>query len=129
MKKAAAILLLALFLITNSGMSVTMHWCGGRLADVSLFSTEKHNCPCGKKKMKPGCCKDRAVTLKANNELAKTNSLTVKIPTPKIEFSFTTVQRDINAAAQFQLAVVETYHPPPCYHTCAIYVRHRSFLI
>ena len=71
MKKVTAIFLLFLFLIANSGMVVSVHYCGGSLASIDFFSGEKHNCPCGEKPMKDNCCEDYATILKASDEVEK----------------------------------------------------------
>jgi len=70
-KKANTLLLLVFFLIANSGMAVNLHWCGGKLSSLHLNTIEKSMCGCGKKAMKPNCCKDSYLLLKASDEFSK----------------------------------------------------------
>ena len=85
MKKAAAISLLFLFLFTNSGIAVNVHWCRGKITSVKFFENDKYGCKCGKKAMKRGCCKDKSVILKAPLDPAKTNQFSFNIQIPKLE--------------------------------------------
>ena len=127
MKKTAALLLLFLFLLTNSGMALSMHWCGGKLASISFLSIEKHSCKCGKKTMKPGCCKDKITHLKANDELNKTNVLTFKISVPKLEVDIQTyplIPKEVSPYSGCNF-----YHPPPYKPKSPIYLLDQVFLI
>lgn len=80
MKKTASLLFLFLFLISHSGVAVTIHWCGGKISSVGLFSQVKPGCKCGKKPMKPGCCKDKTTVLKVKSNLSNTSKITLKQP-------------------------------------------------
>jgi len=55
-------------------MAVNLHWCGGKLSSLELNSLEKPLCGCGKKSMKPDCCENSHLLLKASDELAKVNN-------------------------------------------------------
>lgn len=127
MKKVTVIFLLLNFLLANTGMAVTMHWCGGKLTSVDYFSSG-HNCPCGKKAMKKDCCKDKTTFLKMKDDLAKTSQLTFKTPSPKFLFAFINVF-ELVPSAQFQYSVVSFYHPPPFKPKVPIYLLDRVFLI
>ena len=128
MKKITAILLLFIFLITNSGMAIAVHFCGKKLASIDFFSSDKHNCPCSKKAMKPGCCKDKTITLKAINDLTKVNQLALKVNTPKLVLA-TINQIEILTAPHFQYSSSEFYHPPPNKSKLPIHLLNRVFLI
>jgi len=78
LKKSISILLLFLFLFSNSGMAISLHWCGGKISSIHLFKGGKHSCKCGKKAMKPNCCKDKLVKLKVTKDLTKFNPLVLK---------------------------------------------------
>jgi hypothetical protein len=128
MKKAIVILLLLLFLIANSGVAVGLHWCGGKLSSIEFFADGDHNCKCGKRPMKPNCCKDKTVNLKANDELAKTNYFSFKIETSKFFFNIPLVTVNV-PSAQFQYSVSDFYHPPLFKTKDPIYLLDRVFLI
>lgn len=126
MKKVTAIFLLLLFLIANSGVAVSVHWCGGKLASIDFFADGEHNCKCGKRPMKANCCKDKTVHLKANDELAKTNHFAFKFATPKFLFALPT-QIVVLHSAQHLYAASDFYHPPPFKPKAPIYLLDRVF--
>ena len=128
MKKSASILLLLLFLGTNSGMALSLHWCGGKLASIALSSTEKHPCPCSKKAMKPGCCKDKTTTLKANDQLAKSDHFQHKIILPLIGLDRSVQYYTLNLISSQHIAS-DFYHPPPYKPKVPIYLLAGVFLI
>lgn len=128
MKKVTAILLLLLFLIANSGVAVSLHWCGGKLASIDFFADGEHNCKCGKKAMKPNCCKDKTIHLNASDELAKTSHFAFKIATTKFLFAFL-APTEFVPSAKFKYVVSDFYHPPPFKPKNPIYLLDRVFLI
>lgn len=111
MKKGTSILLLFLFLFTNSGMALSIHWCGGKISSVKFLGNNAHGCRCGKKAMKEGCCKDKTVTLKANAELAKVSSLAFKCSVMKVEFEKIRIS-ELKLFAQSLISSSDNYHPP-----------------
>ena len=128
MKKATAILFLFIFLISNSGMAVSVHYCGGKIKAVKFLFGDKHPCNCGKKPMKPGCCKDKTTILKANDELAKVNSIALKCPL--VEFTgIIPAQIVVMPSAHLKYSISPFYHPPPCKPKIPIYLLDRVFLI
>ncbi len=61
-----------LYLIPAIGVTISAHYCGGKIASVSInpFDT-KHKCPFGSKKMAKDCCKDKTTTIKFDDEQQK----------------------------------------------------------
>ncbi len=127
MKKFKAILLLFLFVITNSGMAISIHWCGGKLSSVDFFSCSKNKCACGKKAMKPGCCKDKKVQFKVKDDLVKSNTVVFKVSPPMLAIS--AQQFTIVPKVCFQYSAIDFYHPPPFKPKAPIYLLDRVFLI
>lgn len=70
MKRFTAFILVFLFLITNSGMSVTLHWCCGKITAVNMILPNKKPCQCDRKVMNDGCCKDKTTLLKSSTDLS-----------------------------------------------------------
>ncbi|MES2395090.1 MAG: hypothetical protein V4549_03770 [Bacteroidota bacterium] len=128
MRKATAIFLLLLFLIANSGVAISAHWCGGKLSSIDFFADREHKCKCGKKAMKPNCCKDKTLQLKANDELSKTNHFAFKISITKFLFPLAR-QIELVPPTQLQYVASNFYHPPPFNPKAPIYLLDRSFLI
>ncbi len=79
MKKIIAIFLLLIFLISNTGLAITAHYCGGKLSAIIFLSINHHSCKCGKKAMKKDCCKDKIVMIKSTTNSIK-SQLIVKTP-------------------------------------------------
>ncbi|HET6243110.1 MAG: hypothetical protein H0V01_07615 [Bacteroidetes bacterium] len=76
MKRIAIILLMFLYLIPAIGVTVAAHYCGGKIASVSINSFDtKHKCPCGSKKMAKDCCKNKTTTIKFDDEQQKTQQV------------------------------------------------------
>lgn len=86
MRRLSAILLLFTFLIANSGMAVTMHFCGGEITSIDFFSTEKKACECGDKLMKSSCCKDKTAVFKTKIDNEKVGQFILKSSTSKYNF-------------------------------------------
>jgi hypothetical protein len=73
MKRIVVISLMFLYLITAIGLTVSSHYCDGKITSVSFNPLEtEHKCSCGSKKMKKGCCKDETTTIKLSEEQQKT---------------------------------------------------------
>ena len=77
MKRIIIILQLFFYLIPAIGVSVSTHYCGGKLTMVSLNYSDGHDCSCGSKEMKKDCCKDERTYIKLKNEQQKTQQVTV----------------------------------------------------
>ena len=128
MKKASAIFFILLFLLANSGIAVNVHYCRGKISSVKFFVGDNHSCTCNHKKMKPGCCKDKATILKANDDLSKANSVEIKNPGPTIKSAFNPPVC-VMPTLPGQIYRAGFYHPPPCPYACPIYLLDGVFLI
>lgn len=78
MKRILSLIILVLYLLPATGMTVSTHYCGGKLADVSLFGQKtKMNCSCGtvhlkeKVLLKRKCCEQLIFSLKLENQQLK----------------------------------------------------------
>ncbi len=78
MKKATSILLLVIYTSLSIGFSVSKHFCGGSLAEMAFFSSEKKQCACSlmKGNEKSDCCEDEIsiVKLDSDQNSAKTST-------------------------------------------------------
>ncbi len=77
MKNYSIILLTICYFIVASGFAINIHYCGGKLKDISL--THNDGCCCGSKKKAKGCCDEKTVVCKIKDN-QKITSKTV-IPT------------------------------------------------
>lgn len=128
MKKFKAIILLVLFLTSNSGIAISMHWCCGKLASVHFTANKTSKCKCGKKSMKANCCKDKTIVFKTKGDVAKSQIIVVKTTAPTIIFTPITPFQ-IAETKQALLTVYTLFHPPPVKQISAIYLMGSSFLI
>lgn len=63
LKKCTGLFLAFLLLVSNIGFAFDVHYCGGKIASISLNTTEKaaeKKC-CGAVEKKNSCCKDKTV--------------------------------------------------------------------
>ena len=67
MKKLFIILIMLVYGLSSSGMVISLHYCCGKLDDVS-FSGKNHrsDCPMGSKIKKSSCCNDKQISTKLN---------------------------------------------------------------
>lgn len=66
MKRLFAISLMLVFLTFSAGVVVAYHFCGGKLAEISVFNGTKSCCPdAGSQK---SCCRNSTLTLKITND-------------------------------------------------------------
>ena len=128
MKRIATIILLFVFLISQSGLAITVHTCRGKISSFNLFSAGKHGCCCGKKPMKAGCCKDKTTILKIKNDISKVNSLVFRQILPDhiiIAFS----QNCNFSLPKFRVFANSFFKPPPFKPKAPIYLLDGVFLI
>jgi hypothetical protein len=71
MKSLASIFLSILFLLTSSGISYSIHYCGNSVADIGFIQTKK--C-CGEEVEKSmQCCKDKSFHVKIQDNFVKSS--------------------------------------------------------
>lgn len=118
-----------LYLIPAIGVTVSAHYCGGKITSVSIKLIDTHKCPCGKKAMKKDCCKDEMKVFKLKDVQQKAPQFAFNLTSttdlqPVIADNFTFfyqvpfVQNDFNNS---------THPPDNVKHP--LYIRHRVFRI
>jgi hypothetical protein len=117
-------------MIPAIGVTVSAHYCGGKVTSVSLNPIDtKHKCPCGSKKMPKNCCKDETTTVKLDDEQQKAQQISCNA------VKFTDFQPAIptNLTFDYHTPFLTTEfdhsaHPPDDLKH-PLYIRHRVFLI
>jgi hypothetical protein len=66
MKRFTAMFLTAIYLLASVGVAVNVHYCGGKVAFVKLYTGA--NCPCGDAMDEDGCCHDETVLFQLEDE-------------------------------------------------------------
>ena len=97
-KQKIALYLAALYVVSVMGLALSLHFCGGKLADVQLFSNELACKLCkdipAEKIKDDGCCKNTQVTVKVKDshqtaakvEMPKLFSIQLFLHPPVLEF-------------------------------------------
>ncbi len=138
MKRILSLLIMVLYLLPALGMTVSTHYCGGKLADVSLFgSKSRMSCSCAAitpKKVvfvKRKCCEQIIYSLKLDNQQLKQSELDHKSPEKEVlaekQFDFGFIRNTIIVMPE----AVLSYSPnlPPGRYKEPIYIQNDSFLI
>jgi len=79
MKKLSAILLSVLYLVLTTGISLNIHYCGGKIESVSFIS-EVNSCCCESNEMQNNCCKNKQLFIKfeSDQKLISCNTINFK---------------------------------------------------
>lgn len=128
MKKATIILLASFYLIIASGVTFNLHYCGGKLKTVSLFTNQEEGC-CGSKKKSKGCCKDKTAFLKVKDNHHSNHLLKAPIPTSKLLVEGILPIFEYNFFTRHVDEIVLNYHAPPVVYDNPLYLKHRVLLI
>jgi len=80
MKRLGLLLFTAFFLMVSLGVSLNLHYCGGKLASISI-DLPGDKCCCGDKDMK-NCCSDASVSMAmdVDQQVTYPTSLELQIP-------------------------------------------------
>jgi hypothetical protein len=115
------------YLVSTSGMSLNVHYCGGKIKHVSLYSSSEKGC-CGKKKMSKKCCKDKVAYFKIKDN-HKVNQL-AKVVTPSSKLITAVLSLVINYSyvSSFYITI-QNYHAPPVLYDNPLYLKHQVLLI
>ena len=138
MKRILSLVILILYLVPATGMTVSTHYCGGKLADVSLFGVKtKMKCSCGtvplrnKVFLKRKCCEQHTFSLKLENQQLKEAVSHPKVhdvgTLEEIKFRFAYTGRIFCTPSK----TICNYCPelPPGRYKAPIYIQNDSFLI
>jgi len=83
LKKCTGLFLAFLLLVSNIGFAFDVHYCGGKIASVSLNTTAsaspEKKC-CGISEKKSSCCKDKVVHLEKKSDDATLKMFFFQIP-------------------------------------------------
>lgn len=138
MKRVFSLIIMVLYLLPAFGMTVSTHYCGGKLADVSLFGSKaKMNCACGtpapanKVFAKRKCCEQIIYSLKLEDQQIKEPVINFKNPDsgfPQLE-SFHCCFYTFTVNGQPETVVIYSPDLPPGRYNTPIYIQNDSFLI
>lgn len=138
MKRILSLIIMVLYLLPALGITVSTHYCSGKLADVSVFgSASKMKCSCGamapknKVHFKRKCCEQVVYSLKLENQQLKQFTLDFKSPESGIieekHFDFDFIRNTVIVPSKVALSY--TPNLPPGRYKEPIYIQNESFLI
>ena len=128
MKKFVVIFFSIFYLVSTSGMSLNVHYCGGKIKHVSFITTNNEKGCCGKKKMSKKCCKDKVAYFKIKDN-HKSNQV-AKIANPSSKLISAVLPSVINCTYVSSFyTTVQNYHAPPVIYDNPLYLKHRVLLI
>lgn len=87
MKKLAAILFSAFYLIATVGVAVNVHYCQGEIQSIEIFTGE-NSCCCGDKASANACCQFDSQLIQFENELASLSNFRLNMEEPVCELPF-----------------------------------------
>jgi len=126
MKKAVILIFAFFYLMMSSGFAINLHYCGGKLKNISLIDNNDKGC-CGSKKKSRSCCKNHSLVYKV-----KTNNTPSSIITPSPIIN-TLLQGILPHLFNFSIAnepvLTSYYFEPPVLYEAPIYLRNRVLLI
>lgn len=138
MKRILSLVIMVLYLLPALGMTVSTHFCGGRLTDVALFgSTSKMSCSCGtaiphkNPLAQKKCCEQLTYSLKLGNQQLKQSVSIVKSADAEIatakQFRFEFTRNQVIVRPNTVLNYIPDL--PPGRYKEPIYIQNDSFLI
>ncbi len=130
MKKLLLLFSLFLYLISASGIKINVHYCGGKLKQISFFDIkEKQGC-CGNKIRSKGCCKNKTAFVKIT-DLHK-SSVDLKLTEPYCQLTdqlLPVLELFFSAPAASADVSFYYYSKPPDLSSPALYISNNTFLI
>jgi hypothetical protein len=126
MRKSGIILLTVFYFIVATGFAINVHYCGGKLKEISLTQTEE--CCCGPKKKAKGCCDEKTVVCKIKDNQKTAPKTTIpSISSKEITAACTLLNFLIFAPDTFQTELKRSH--PPDRHSDAVFLLNRNFRI
>jgi hypothetical protein len=108
MKRGAVILFALFYLLVTTGLTLDVHYCGGKMVDVEVLGAPDHCCSKVKKSChkeeKNKCCKDETVVVQLDQwQIISTLASLDFIPVLVANVAKDLQSRDIPVASQHQI--------------------------
>lgn len=112
-----------------SGVTISLHYCGGKFKRVSFLDTGNEDGCCGTKKKSKGCCNEKTtfVKVKDNHQSSDKVNLTFNVFKVLLDAVFPTQVFEIGNKTDSYF--VSNYHAPPVLYDNPLYLKHRVLLI
>ncbi|MBI3518894.1 MAG: hypothetical protein HY062_06005 [Bacteroidetes bacterium] len=113
-----------------SGITVSLHYCGGKFKSISFFDigVDESGC-CGNKMKSKGCCDEKATFIKVKDNHHSSNTVNIvynhfKILDAVLPINIFKFPKESNVAY-----CTLNYHAPPVLYDNPLYLKHRVLLI
>lgn len=128
MRKLLVILLILLYGVSSSGMTLYVHYCCDKVEKIDLAPVKKDACDMGHKKPTKNCCENKGILFKINADQKSENSAELLIKNFQIK------KMILNSwVIKISLPRVEktgfTVSSPPFYLSAPVYILNCVFLI
>jgi hypothetical protein len=128
MRIGLVFLLTFFYLLSSISSTINLHFCGGKIKSISIFSSAK-KCCCGFKKKNKGCCENKTIVLKIDSKqyLSKISKVqSVKI----ISIPFISILENESVFKVLKkIDIAEIYQPPPLFCSTSIFIKNRVLII
>jgi hypothetical protein len=127
MKKSVIILLTICYFIVTTGFAINIHYCGGKLKEISL--TQSEECCCGSKKKAKGCCDEKTIVCKIkDNQKTAPKTIIPTISSKEITAVYTLLNFLMFTTPDTLQTETENPDPPDRYAD-AVFLLNRNFRI
>lgn len=128
MKKVTIILLTVFYFAVASGVTVSVHYCGGKVKEFSLFHASNEEGCCGTKKKSKGCCHEKAAFIKVKDNHNPSSSVYLANNYSKIIDAYLPAQFFTIPSKSVAYFVLK-FHSPPVLYDNPLYLKHKVLLI
>jgi len=129
MKKSLTLFLAVFYLVLVSGITLQLHYCGGKISSAKItFFDHRITCCCGKKAMKKGCCKHQSIAFKIQGDQKISANLIVPVDYFRsivLQFPNVTFSRPLIRCALPSI----NYHSPPPKYSNSLLILNSTFRI
>lgn len=127
MRKLLAFFLLFSYTTLACGVNVRLHYCEGKLKNISLFGKDCKGC-CKTKMKNKNCCNNKTTFLKVKDKHNSNPSITINTYKEKAQVPLTAIfTYQIQNSSQQKL--ITDYHAPPVIYDNPKYLRFRVLII
>jgi hypothetical protein len=127
MKKAVSIFFIVFYFILTVGMTISTHFCGGRIASVRMlpFIPKENHCGCDGTAAPDDCCKTEIKTVQLNDEQIAVQVNQPSSPQTAVTL-WTETSIEIVLSSHAVREVIPASSPPD---SPPLYILHSVFLI
>lgn len=119
--------LLLLYLLPSGGVSIRVHYCCGRIENISLFSWQEDECCCSNRAPSKGCCEDRQTVFQFADDQQHADQFRLACAQSPAIIAFKPEDASFSLFWKRQKAQ-NVYGNPNC-HAPPLFLRHSHLLI